>query len=224
VDRGDFLEVHKEFARNLVVGFGRLVGRTVGIIANQPAVLAGALDINASDKGARFIRFCNCFNIPLITLVDVPGFLPGIDQEHSGIIRHGAKLLFAYSAATVPKITVVIRKAYGGGYIAMCSKDLGADRVLAWPSAEIAVMGAEGAAEIVFRREIAAAEDQDAKRRELIEQYRDTFSTPYVSAGARLVDDIIEPAETRACLAAVLETLTSKREVRPSKKHGNIPL
>jgi methylmalonyl-CoA carboxyltransferase large subunit len=224
VDRADFLEVHKEFARNLVVGFGRLVGRTVGIIANQPAVLAGALDINASDKGARFIRFCNCFNIPLITLVDVPGFLPGIDQEHSGIIRHGAKLLFAYSAATVPKITVVIRKAYGGGYIAMCSKDLGADRVLAWPSAEIAVMGAEGAAEIVFRREIAAAEDQDAKRRELIEQYRNTFSTPYVSAGARLVDDIIEPAETRACLAAVLETLTSKREVRPSKKHGNIPL
>jgi methylmalonyl-CoA carboxyltransferase large subunit len=196
----------------------------VGIIANQPAVLAGALDINASDKAARFIRFCNCFNIPLITLVDVPGFLPGIDQEHSGIIRHGAKLLFAYSAATVPKITVVIRKAYGGGYIAMCSKDLGADRVLAWPSAEIAVMGAEGAAEIVFRREIAAAEDQDGKRRELIEQYRSTFSTPYVSAGARLVDDIIEPAETRACLAAVLETLTSKREVRPSKKHGNIPL
>jgi methylmalonyl-CoA carboxyltransferase large subunit len=200
------------------------VGRTVGIIANQPAVLAGALDINASDKAARFIRFCNCFNIPLITLVDVPGFLPGIDQEHSGIIRHGAKLLFAYSAATVPKITVVIRKAYGGGYIAMCSKDLGADRVLAWPSAEIAVMGAEGAAEIVFRREIAAAEDQDARRRELIEQYREAFSSPYVSAGARLVDDIIEPAETRACLHAVLETLTSKREVRPSKKHGNIPL
>jgi methylmalonyl-CoA carboxyltransferase large subunit len=224
VDRADFLEVHKEFARNLVVGFGRLVGRTVGIVANQPAVLAGALDINASDKAARFIRFCNCFNIPLITLVDVPGFLPGIDQEHSGIIRHGAKLLFAYSAATVPKITVVIRKAYGGGYIAMCSKDLGADRVLAWPSAEIAVMGAEGAAEIVFRREIAAAEDQDSKRRELIEQYRGAFSTPYVSAGARLVDDIIEPAETRARLHAVLETLASKREVRPSKKHGNIPL
>ena len=224
VDRADFLEVHQEFARNVVVGFGRLTGRTIGIIANQPAVLAGALDINASDKAARFIRFCNAFNIPLVTLVDVPGFLPGIDQEHNGIIRHGAKLLFAYSASTVPKITVVIRKAYGGGYIAMCSKDLGADRVLAWPSAEIAVMGAEGAAEIVFRREIAAAEDQETRRLELIEQYRGAFSTPYVSAGARLVDDIIEPAETRGCLAAILDTLVSKREVRPSKKHGNIPL
>jgi len=224
VDRADFLEVHQEFARNVVVGFGRLTGRAIGIIANQPAVLAGALDINASDKAARFIRFCNAFNIPLVTLVDVPGFLPGIDQEHNGIIRHGAKLLFAYSASTVPKITVVIRKAYGGGYIAMCSKDLGADRVLAWPSAEIAVMGAEGAAEIVFRREIAVAEDQEARRQELIEEYRGAFSTPYVSAGARLVDDIIEPAETRGCLAAILDTLASKREVRPSKKHGNIPL
>ena len=162
MDRGDFLEVQKDFAKNLVIGFARIVGRPVGIIANQPTVLAGALDINASDKGARFIRFCNAFNIPLVTLVDVPGFLPGVDQEHGGIIRHGAKLLFAYSAATVPKLTVVIRKAYGGGYIAMCSKDLGADRVFAWPSAEIAVMGAEGAAEIVFRREIAAADDQDA--------------------------------------------------------------
>jgi methylmalonyl-CoA carboxyltransferase large subunit len=224
VDRQDFLEVHKEFARNVVVGFGRLVGRPVGIIANQPSVLAGALDINASDKAARFIRFCNCFNIPLITLVDVPGFLPGIDQEHNGIIRHGAKLLFAYSAATVPKLTVVIRKAYGGGYIAMCSKDLGADRVLAWPSAEIAVMGAEGAAEIVFRREITAAENQEERRRELIENYRSTFSTPYVAAQARLVDDIIEPAETRGALAAALDALASKRELRPVKKHGNIPL
>ncbi len=224
VDRGDFMEVHKEFARNIVVGFGRLVGRTIGIIANQPSVLAGALDINASDKAARFIRFCNAFNIPLVTLVDVPGFLPGIDQEHNGIIRHGAKLLFAYSAATVPKITLVIRKAYGGGYIAMCSKELGADRVLAWPTAEIAVMGAEGAAEIVFRREISAADDQDQRRRELIDEYRETFSTPYVSAGARLVDDIIEPAETRGVLAAVLDTLVTKRELRPHKKHGNIPL
>ena len=223
-DRGDFLEVHKEFARNVVVGFARLVGRTVGIIGNQPQYLAGALDINASDKAARFIRFCNAFNIPLITFVDVPGFLPGIDQEHNGIIRHGAKLLFAYSAATVPKLTVVVRKAYGGGYIAMCSKDLGADRVLAWPSAEIAVMGAEGAAEIVFRREIAAAEDPEAKRKELIEDYRGAFSTPYVSAGARLVDDIIEPAETRGVLASVLDSLASKREIRPNKKHGNIPL
>jgi len=224
VDRSDFLEVQKEFARNLVVGFGRLVGRPVGIVANQPNVLAGVLDINASDKGARFIRFCNAFNIPLITLVDVPGFLPGIDQEHGGIIRHGAKMLFAYSASTVPKLTVVTRKAYGGGYIAMCSKDLGADRVFAWPTAEIAVMGAEGAAEIVFRHEIAAADDQEARRRELIEEYRETFSTPYVAAGARLVDDIIEPAETRGCLAAALDSLVTKRVVRPTKKHGNIPL
>jgi len=224
VDRADFLEVQKEFAKNLVVGFGRLVGRPVGIIANQPCVLAGVLDINASDKGARFIRFCNAFNIPLITLVDVPGFLPGVDQEHGGIIRHGAKMLFAYSAATVPKLTVVIRKAYGGGYIAMCSKELGADRVFAWPSAEIAVMGAEGAAEIVFRREIAQAGDGDARRRELIEEYRETFSTPYVAAGARLVDDIIEPAETRGCLAAALDSLVTKRVARPAKKHGNIPL
>ena len=224
VDRSDFLEVQKEFARNLVVGFGRLVGRPVGIVANQPSVLAGVLDINASDKGARFIRFCNAFNIPLITLVDVPGFLPGVDQEHGGIIRHGAKMLFAYSASTVPKLTVVIRKAYGGGYIAMCSKDLGADRVFAWPSAEIAVMGAEGAAEIVFRREIAAAGDQNARRRELIEEYRQTFSTPYVAAGARLVDDIIEPAETRGVLATALESLVTKRLLRPVKKHGNIPL
>ena len=224
VDKSEFLEVQKEFAKNLLIGFGRIVGRPVGIIANQPSVLAGALDINASDKASRFIRFCNAFNIPLVTLVDVPGFLPGIDQEYGGIIRHGAKLLFAYSAATVPKLTVVIRKAYGGGYIAMCSKDLGADHVFAWPSAEIAVMGAEGAAEIVFRHEIAAAEDRDARRQELIEEYRDTFATPYVSAGARLVDDIIEPAETRGALALALDSLASKRVSRPAKKHGNIPL
>jgi methylmalonyl-CoA carboxyltransferase 12S subunit len=224
VDRGDFLEVQKEYAKNLVIGFGRIVGRTVGIVANQPSVLAGALDINASDKGARFVRFCDCFNIPLVTLVDVPGFLPGVEQEHGGIIRHGAKLLFAYSAATVPKLTVVVRKAFGGGYIAMCSKELGADLVFAWPSAEIAVMGAEGAAEIVFRREIAAAEDQEARRRQLIDEYRETFATPYVAAGARLADDIIAPADTRASLAAALEALHTKRHPRPSKKHGNIPL
>jgi methylmalonyl-CoA carboxyltransferase large subunit len=224
LDRSDFLEVQKEFARNLVVGFGRILGRTVGVVANQPCVLAGALDINASDKGARFIRFCNAFNIPLVTLVDVPGFLPGIYQEHNGIIRHGAKMLFAYSASTVPKITVVIRKAFGGGYIAMCSKELGADCVFAWPSAEIAVMGAEGAAEIVFRHEISAADDQDARRQELIEEYRETFATPYVSAGARLVDDIIEPAETRGAVANAIEHLATKREHRPSKKHGLIPL
>jgi methylmalonyl-CoA carboxyltransferase large subunit len=224
VDRSDFLEVQKDYAKNVVIGFARILGRPIGVIANQPSVLAGALDINASDKAARFIRFCNAFNIPLVTLVDVPGFLPGVDQEYGGIIRHGAKLLFAYSAATVPKVTVVIRKAYGGGYIAMCAKDLGADRVFAWPTAEIAVMGAEGAAEIVFRREIASADDQEARRKELIDEYRETFATPYVSAGARLVDDIIEPAETRACVAAALDALSAKRVLRPQKKHGNIPL
>ncbi len=224
VDRQDFLEVQEEFASNLIVGFGRILGRPVGIIANQPAVLAGVLDINASDKGSRFIRFCNAFNIPLITFVDVPGFLPGIEQEYGGIIRHGAKMLFAYSAATVPKITVVVRKAYGGGYIAMCCKDLGADRVVAWPTAEIAVMGAEGAAEIVFRKEIDAAEDQNARRRELIEEYRRTFSTPYMAAARRLVDDIIQPAETRPYLASALATLETKRDWRPQKKHGLSPL
>jgi methylmalonyl-CoA carboxyltransferase large subunit len=224
VDRQDFLEVQSTFAANLVVGFGRIDDRTVGIVANQPAVLAGALDIDASDKGARFIRFCNAFNIPLVTLVDVPGFLPGVEQEYGGIIRHGAKMLFAYSAATVPKVTVVVRKAYGGGYIAMCSKNLGADRVVAWPTAEIAVMGAEGAAEVVFKREIDAATDQGAKRAELVEQYRSTFSTPYVSAARRLVDDIIEPAQTRPYLATALATLETKRDWRPQKKHGLIPL
>ena len=224
LDHADFLEVQKDFARNVVVGFGRIMGGTVGVVANQPSVLAGALDIDASDKAARFIRFCDAFNIPLVTLVDVPGFLPGVEQEYGGIIRHGAKLLFAYSAATVPKLTVLVRKAYGGGYIAMCSKDLGADQVFAWPSAEVAVMGAEGAAEIVFRREIAAAEDREARRKELIAEYRDTFATPYIAAGARLVDDIIEPAETRACLAAALDALRTKRLAHPSRKHGNIPL
>jgi len=224
VDHHDFLEVQRDFARNLVIGFARISGRPVGIIANQPKVLAGALDINASDKGARFIRFCDAFNIPLVTLVDVPGFLPGIEQEYGGIIRHGAKMLFAYSAATVPKLTVVVRKAYGGGYIAMCSKDLGADQVFAWPTAEIAVMGAEAAAEIVFRREIAAANDHETRRKELIEEYRETFATPYVAASSRLADDIIEPAQTRTCLAAALDALHTKRLARPSRKHGNIPL
>jgi len=224
VDNTDFLEIQPGFAANIVIGFGRLAGRPVGILANQPCVLAGALDIDASDKAARFVRFCNAFNIPLLTFVDVPGFLPGVEQERGGIIRHGAKLLFAYSAATVPKITVVLRKAYGGAYIAMCSKGLGADRVVAWPTAEIAVMGAEGAAEIVFRREIDSAEDQSAKRRELVDDYRETFSNPYVAAGRRLVDDVIEPAETRRYVARALESLHGKRELRPQKKHGLIPL
>lgn len=224
LDHHDFFEIQPGFAPNVVIGFGRLQGRTVGIVASQPCVLAGALDIDASDKVARFVRFCNAFNLPLITFVDVPGFLPGVEQEYGGIIRHGAKILFAYSAATVPKLTVILRKAYGGAYIAMCCKDLGADRVVAWPTAEIAVMGAEGAAEIVFRHEIDAAEDKAERREELIELYRSTFANPYVSAGRRLVDDVIEPADTRKYLAQALEALHTKRELRPAKKHGLIPL
>ncbi len=220
VDHEDFLEVQAGFAQNIVVGFGRVVGRTVGIIANQPSVMSGSLDINSSDKASSFVRFCNAFNIPLVTLVDVPGFLPGVAQEHNGIIRHGAKMLYAYSAATVPKITVVLRKAYGGAYLAMCSKDLGADKVFAWPTAEIAVMGAEGAAGVVFRREIEAAEDKDARRSELVEEYRETFSTPYMAASRGLVDDIIDPADTRHQIAMALELLVGKREIRPAKKHG----
>jgi methylmalonyl-CoA carboxyltransferase large subunit len=224
VDRGDFLEVQAGYAMNIVVGFGRILGRTVGIIANQPSVLSGVLDINAATKSSRLIRFCNAFNVPLVTFVDVPGFLPGVQQEYGGIIRHGAKMLFAYSAATVPKIQVILRKSYGGAHLAMCSKDLGADRVFAWPTAEVAVMGAEGAVEIVFRKEMDTAADRAARRAELIEQYRNTFSTPYVAAARRLVDDIIEPADTRKHLAQTLEYLHTKRELRPAKKHGLIPL
>lgn len=224
VDRGDFLEVQAGWAMNIVVGFGRILGRTIGIIANQPSVHSGALDINASIKASRLIRFCNAFNIPLVTFVDVPGFLPGVQQEYGGIIRNGAKLLFAYSASTVPKIQIILRKSYGGSHLAMCSKDLGADRVLAWPTAEVAVMGAEGAVEIVFRKEMDDAQDKAARRAELIEKYRSTFSTPYVAAGRRLVDDIIEPADTRKHLAQALEYLHTKRDHRPPKKHGLIPL
>jgi methylmalonyl-CoA carboxyltransferase 12S subunit len=224
VDEGDFLEIQSGFAPNIVIGFARVLGRAIGIVANQPSYLAGALDINASNKAARFIRFCNAFNIPLVTFVDVPGFLPGVQQEYGGIIRHGAKMLFAYSATTVPKITVILRKAYGGAYLAMCGKDLGADRVYAWPTAEVAVMGAEGAAEIVFRSEIEKAENKAARRKELIAEYRDHFANPYVAAGRRLVDDIIDPAETRKFLAQSLEALHTKRELRPPKKHGLIPL
>lgn len=224
VDFGDFLEVQAGYAMNIVVGFARITGRSVGIVANQPIVQAGVLDINASDKAARFIRFCNAFNIPLVTFVDVPGFLPGVQQEYGGIIRHGAKMLFAYSACTVPKITVILRKSYGGAYLAMCGKDLGADRVYAWPTAEVAVMGAEGAADIVFRKEIHDAENKAAKRKELIEEYREAFSNPYVAAGRRLVDAVIEPALTRRHIAQALEYLHTKRELRPQKKHGLIPL
>jgi methylmalonyl-CoA carboxyltransferase large subunit len=224
VDRGDFLEVQPGYAMNIVVGFARILGRSVGVIANQPSVLSGVLDINAATKSSRFIRFCNAFNIPLLTFVDVPGFLPGVQQEYGGIIRHGAKMLFAYSAATVPKIQVILRKSYGGAHLAMCSRDLGADRVFAWPTAEVAVMGAEGAVEVVFRKEMQEAPDKAARRAELIETYRSTFSTPYVAAGRRLVDDIIEPADTRKHLAQALEYLQTKRERRPPKKHGLIPL
>ncbi len=224
VDQRDFLEVQAGYAPNMLVGFARILGRSIGIIANQPAVLSGAIDINASIKSSRFIRFCNAFNIPLVTFVDVPGFMPGVQQEHGGIIRNGAKMLFAYSATTVPKIQIVLRKSYGGAHLAMCSKDLGADRVFAWPTAEIAVMGAEGAVEVVFRKEVEAADDKPARRAELIEQYRSTFSTPYVAAGRRLVDDIIEPADTRKHLAQALEYLQTKRDHRPPKKHGLIPL
>lgn len=220
VDYGDFLEVQAGYAMNIVVGFGRINGRTVGLVANQPQVMAGVLDINSSDKASKFIRFCNAFNIPLVTLVDVPGFMPGVAQEHGGIIRHGAKMLYAYSAATVPKITVVLRKAYGGAYLAMCSKDLGADQVFAWPTAEIAVMGAEGAASVVFKREIDAADDPAARRAELVEEYRETFSTPFMAAARGLVDDVINPEDTRRKVAMALELLVAKRELRPAKKHG----
>lgn len=220
VDHADFLEVQAGYAQNIVVGFARVNGYTVGVVANQPSVMSGVLDINSSDKGSKFVRFCNAFNIPLVTLVDVPGFLPGVAQEHGGIIRHGAKLLYAYSAATVPKVTVVVRKAYGGAYLAMCSKDLGADKVFAWPTAEIAVMGAEGAANIVFKKEIAEADDPVSRKAELVEEYRETFATPYMAASRGLVDDIIDPADTRREVAMALEVLRSKRQLRPDKKHG----
>ena len=223
-DGGDFLEVQEGFAMNIVIGFIRILGKSIGVIANQPQVMSGAIDINAANKAARFIRFCNAFNVPLVTFVDVPGYLPGVEQEHGGIIRNGAKLLFAYSAATVPKIQVILRKSYGGAHVAMCSRDLGADCVLAWPTAEVAVMGAEGAVEIVFRKEVERAEDKAARRAELIEQYRNTFSSPYVAASRRLVDEIIEPANTRRHLAQAFEYLQNKRDQRPPKKHGLIPL
>jgi methylmalonyl-CoA carboxyltransferase large subunit len=224
LDQQDFLEVQASFAKNIVIGFGRVAGHTVGVVANQPQELGGALDIDASDKSSRFVRFCNAFNIPIVTFVDVPGFMPGVQQEYGGIIRHGAKMLFAYSAATVPKITIILRKAYGGAYLAMCAKDLGADRSVAWPTGEIAVMGAEGAVEVVFRKEIGDAKDAVARRQQLIEEYRNTFASPYVAASRRLIDDIIEPGSTRRYIAKALSALQTKRELRPGKKHGLIPL
>ena len=221
VDNADFFEVQIDFAKNIVVGFGRIQGIVVGIIANQPKIKAGALDIDASDKAARFIRFCNIFNIPIVTLVDTGGFLPGVQQERGGIIRHGAKMLFAYGAATVPKITVILRKAYGGAYLAMCSQDLGADLVFAWPTAEIAVMGAEGAVKILYKREI---EKDPSCESGLIADYRAKFASPYQAAGKGMITDVIRPAQTRAKVAMALRNTLSKRETRPPKKHGNIPL
>lgn len=224
VDSGDFLEVQPLYATNFITGFARIDGFTVGILANQPSSMAGCLDINASDKSSRFVAFCDCFNIPMVTFVDVPGFLPGSQQEYGGIIRHGAKMLYAYSQATAPLITVITRKAYGGAYLAMCSKHLGADSVFAWPSAEIAVMGAEGAANIIFRRDIDAAEDSKAMRAQKIAEYAEQFATPYQAAARGYVDDVIEPALTRKYVANAIKMLQNKREMQPPKKHGNFPV
>jgi acetyl-CoA carboxylase carboxyltransferase component len=222
-DDSDFFEVHELWAANIVVGFARLDGQTVGFVANQPMVLAGVLDVDSSDKAARFIRFCDAFNIPLVTLVDLPGYLPGVDQEYAGVIRHGAKVLYAYSEATVPKLTVILRKAYGGGYIAMCSHHLRADFVFAWPTAEIAVMGPEGAANIIFRNEIKASENPEETRKKLIEEYRQKFANPYVAAAFGYVDAVIEPTETRDFLIHSLSIAANKSEARPNKKHGIPP-
>ena len=220
----EFMEVQQDFAPNVVVGFGRFNGYAVGIVGNQPSCLAGVLDIDASAKAARFVRFCDCFNIPLVTLVDVPGFMPGVDQEYGGIIRHGAKLIYAYAEATVPKVSVIIRKAYGGAYIVMSSKHLRSDINLAWPSAEIAVMGPDGAVNIIYREQIAQADDPEEMRRQLIQDYQEKFTNPYIAAGQGFLDDVIDPAETRSRIIRALEMLRNKRDVLPAKKHGNIPL
>jgi len=224
VDHGAFFEIHEHYAPNIVVGFGRLGGHSVGIVANQPSILAGVLDINSSDKAARFVRFCDAFNIPIITFVDVPGFLPGTSQEHGGIIRHGAKLLYAYCEATVPKITIITRKAYGGAYDVMSSKHIRGDLNLAWPSAELAVMGPEGAVNIIFRKELAESPDPDKRRAELVAEYREKFANPYIAASRGYIDDVIEPRLTRPRLINALEMLSNKRDRNPAKKHGNIPL
>ncbi|MDW7740314.1 MAG: acyl-CoA carboxylase subunit beta [Bacillota bacterium] len=224
VDGSDLMEVHAGYAQNAVVGFARINGRPVGIIANQPQVKAGCLDVNSSDKIARFVRFCDCFNLPLITFVDVPGYLPGVEQEWGGVIRHGAKVLYAYSEATVPQISIILRKAYGGAYIAMNSRSLGADLCLAWPSAEIAVMGPEGAVNIVNRREIDQAEDANQKRNELVDQYKNKYANPYIAAARGWIDEVIDPRQTREYLIRGLEMVEHKREQRLVRKHGNIPL
>lgn len=224
VDEGVFFEVQRDFAPNVLTGFARIEGIVVGIIANQSMVKAGCLDIDSSDKASRFIRDCNCYNIPLLTLVDVPGFMPGLAQERGGIIRHGAKMLFSYSAASVPKITVIMRKAYGGAYLAMCSSDMGADVVYAWPTAEIAVMGAEGATSILHKKEIADSDDPIARKAELVKEYRERFLSPYQAASQAMITDVIDPADTRSKVAMALRTSLTKRVVRPAKKHGNMPL
>ena len=224
VDDGDFFEYFPNWAGSIVCGFSRLDGHPVGIVGNQPMVLAGVLDIESSEKAARFVRTCDAFNIPLVTFVDVPGFLPGVDQEYGGIIKHGAKLLYAYCEATVPRIQIITRKAYGGAYVVMNSKSIGADLAFAWPSAELAVMGPQGAVEILYRRELQTAADPIARRSELVEDYTERFANPYVAAERGFVDDVIDPAETRVKLIAGLEVLRTKREELPARKHGNIPL
>jgi propionyl-CoA carboxylase beta chain len=224
VDDGDFFEIHEHYAKNIVVGFARMDGRAVGMVANQPAFLAGCLDINSSTKGARFVRFCDAFNIPIVTFEDVPGFLPGTEQEFGGIIRHGAKLLYAYAEATVPKITVITRKAYGGAYCVMGSKHLRTDVNFAYPTAEIAVMGPEGAVNIVYRRELLAAADKEQARQQKIEEFRDLFANPFVAAERGFIDDVIEPHETRPRVIRALRMLATKVDTMPRKKHGNMPL
>jgi acetyl-CoA carboxylase carboxyltransferase component len=224
VDDGDYMEYFPHWGMNLTCGFARLDGHVVGIVGNQPQVLAGVLDIDSSEKGARFVRTCDAFNIPLVTFVDVPGFLPGTDQEYGGIIRHGAKLLYAYCESTVPRILVITRKAYGGAYVVMNSKSIGADLAYAWPSAELAVMGPQGAVEIVYRRELQTAADPDARRNELVDEYVERYANPYVAAERGYVDDVIDPADTRRILIRSLQLLRSKREELPRRKHGNMPL
>nr|WP_321408842.1 acyl-CoA carboxylase subunit beta [uncultured Carboxylicivirga sp.] len=223
VDDSDFFEIQELWAANIIIGFGRLNGETVGFVANQPLVLAGVLDCDSSDKAARFIRYCDAFNIPIVTLEDMPGYLPGVDQEHAGVIRHGAKVLYAYSEATVPKVTVILRKAYGGGYIAMNSRHLGADFMFAWPTAEIAVMGPEGAANIIFRKEIEEAEDKDVMRAKKVEEYKEKFANPFVAAAKGYIDSVIEPSETRDLLLHAIEVSAHKDDHRPAKKHGIPP-
>ncbi|MHA2426190.1 MAG: acyl-CoA carboxylase subunit beta, partial [Candidatus Thorarchaeota archaeon] len=223
VDNGEFLEVHEHWAKNMIVGFARVDGRSIGIVGNQPAHLAGTLDIDASDKCSRFVRFCDAFNIPVVTFMDVPGYLPGTEQEWGGIIRHGAKILYAFAEATVPKITIITRKGYGGAFDVMSSRHIGADLVYAWPTAEIAVMGPDGAINIIFRKEIAAAKNKEKKRAELVKEYRERFANPYIAAGLGYIDKVIFPHETRSLICKGLDVLASKRQSRPPKKHGNMP-